>query len=63
MFNMSAAMGPRFAEVATEFSERIKKLGPSPIKPAGNNPGKAATDAVGAAAPPVAAIIEEGQSA
>jgi coenzyme F420-reducing hydrogenase delta subunit len=31
MFNMSAAMGPRFAEVAREFTERIKNLGPSPI--------------------------------
>ncbi len=34
MFNMSAAMGPRFAEVAREMVERIKKLGPSPIKKA-----------------------------
>ncbi len=34
MFNMSAAMGPRFAEVAMEMVERIKKLGPSPIKKA-----------------------------
>jgi len=31
MFNMSAAMGPRFAEVANEFTERIKALGPSPL--------------------------------
>lgn len=31
MFNLSAAMGPRFAEIAREFTERIKKLGPSPI--------------------------------
>lgn len=31
MFNMSAAMGPRFAEVAREFTERIKVLGPSPL--------------------------------
>jgi coenzyme F420-reducing hydrogenase delta subunit len=30
-FNMSAAMGPRFAEVAREFTERIRELGPSPI--------------------------------
>ncbi len=34
MFNMSAAMGPRFAEVARKMVERIKKLGPSPIKKA-----------------------------
>lgn len=32
MFNMSASMGPRFAAVATEMVERIKKLGPSPLK-------------------------------
>ena len=32
MFNMSAAMGPKFAEVAREMTERIRKLGPSPIK-------------------------------
>ena len=31
MFNMSAAMGPKFAEVANEFTERIKELGPSPL--------------------------------
>jgi F420-non-reducing hydrogenase iron-sulfur subunit len=31
MFNMSAAMGPRFAEVAREFTERIRNLGPSPL--------------------------------
>jgi F420-non-reducing hydrogenase iron-sulfur subunit len=34
MFNMSAAMGPRFAEVAREFTERIRQLGPSPLNPA-----------------------------
>lgn len=32
MYNMSAAMGPRFAEVAREMTEKISKLGPSPIK-------------------------------
>jgi coenzyme F420-reducing hydrogenase delta subunit len=31
MYNMSASMGPRFAEVAREMTERIKALGPSPI--------------------------------
>lgn len=31
MYNLSASMGSRFAEVAQEFTERIKKLGPSPI--------------------------------
>jgi len=32
MFNLSSAEGPRFAEIANEFTERIKKLGPSPVK-------------------------------
>ncbi len=32
MYNMSSAMGPRFAEVATEFTERIRRLGPNPVK-------------------------------
>ncbi|WP_406678584.1 hydrogenase iron-sulfur subunit [Neomoorella carbonis] len=31
MYNLSAAMGPRFAEIAREFTERIRKLGPSPL--------------------------------
>ena len=31
MFNLSSAMGPRFAEIAHEMSERIQALGPSPI--------------------------------
>ncbi|MBS3976598.1 MAG: hydrogenase iron-sulfur subunit [Syntrophomonadaceae bacterium] len=31
MFNLSGSMGPRFAEIATEMTERIKKLGPSPL--------------------------------
>ncbi|MBI2955376.1 MAG: hydrogenase iron-sulfur subunit [Chloroflexi bacterium] len=32
MYNMSAAMGQRFAEVANEMTERIRQLGPSPLK-------------------------------
>lgn len=31
MYNLSAAMGPRWAEICTEFTDKIKKLGPSPI--------------------------------
>jgi len=31
MYNLSAAMGPRWAEMCTEFTERIKRLGPSPM--------------------------------
>jgi coenzyme F420-reducing hydrogenase delta subunit len=32
MFTMSAGMGERFALVATEFTEKIRKLGPNPVK-------------------------------
>ena len=32
MYNMSSAMGAKFAEVATEFTGRIKALGPNPVK-------------------------------
>jgi F420-non-reducing hydrogenase iron-sulfur subunit len=32
MYNMSAADGPRFVDVARSFTKRIKALGPSPIK-------------------------------
>ena len=32
MFNLSAGEGPRFAEIAREMVERIKKLGPSPVR-------------------------------
>ena len=31
MYNLSSAMGPRFAEIATEMTGRIRELGPSPI--------------------------------
>ncbi len=33
MFNLSSAMGVRFAEIATEMTEEIQKLGPSPVQP------------------------------
>jgi coenzyme F420-reducing hydrogenase delta subunit len=33
MFNLSASEGPRFAKIATEMTERIKELGPSPVLP------------------------------
>ena len=28
MFNLSAAMGPRFAEIVTEMTQRLRELGP-----------------------------------
>jgi phage host-nuclease inhibitor protein Gam len=31
MFNLSAAMGKRWAEICNEFTAKIKKLGPSPM--------------------------------
>lgn len=30
-YNLSAADGPRFAEIANQMSDRIRKLGPSPL--------------------------------
>ncbi|MBI2252903.1 MAG: hydrogenase iron-sulfur subunit [Armatimonadetes bacterium] len=32
MYNLSSAMGGKFAEISKEMVERIKKLGPNPIK-------------------------------
>jgi F420-non-reducing hydrogenase iron-sulfur subunit len=32
MYNLSSSDGPKFAEIATEMTERIKALGPNPIK-------------------------------
>jgi len=41
MYNLSAGMGPRFAEIAREMTEKIRNLGPSPIKPGvSQGPGK-----------------------
>ncbi len=32
MYNLSAAMGPKWAEMCTAFTEKIRKLGPSPVR-------------------------------
>jgi len=32
MFNLSSGEGPRFTQIAKEMVERIKDLGPSPVK-------------------------------
>ena len=32
MYNLSSSEGPRFAQYATEFTEKIKELGPNPIR-------------------------------
>jgi coenzyme F420-reducing hydrogenase delta subunit len=31
MVNLSSAMAPQFAELATEFTTRIRDIGPSPL--------------------------------
>lgn len=31
MFNLSSGEGPRFAEIALDMLERIRKLGPNPV--------------------------------
>lgn len=33
MYNLSSAEGTRFAEIVTEMSERLGRLGPSPLRP------------------------------
>jgi len=32
MYNLSASQGPRFVEIANEFTDMIKQMGPSPFK-------------------------------
>ena len=46
MYNLSAGMGGRFAEIVNEMDERVRALGPSPIRPgkgAGLRPGQEVT--------------------
>jgi F420-non-reducing hydrogenase iron-sulfur subunit len=68
MFNMSSAMGAKFAEVATDFTELIKQLGPNPVKREGVSPHAAAREALGGVAMPdeplasAAATVEEGHA-
>ena len=33
MFNLSSAEGPRFAQIVTEMTGRVERLGPSPLRP------------------------------
>ena len=68
MFNMSSAMGARFAETARGFTERIRKLGPNPVRPReGFDPAEVVRARMGGAALPddsaseeIATIVEEG---
>ena len=67
MFNMSSAQGARFADVATEFTERIKALGPNPLRREGVDTHAAAREALGDVAmpddtAPSAATSEEGHA-
>ncbi len=32
MFNLSSSEGPRFAEIASEMTEKVRRLGPNPVK-------------------------------
>lgn len=32
MFNLSSAMGPKFAEIATDMTEQTQQIGPSPVQ-------------------------------
>jgi F420-non-reducing hydrogenase iron-sulfur subunit len=32
MYNLSSAQGQRFAEIAIEMTEKVRELGPSPVK-------------------------------
>ena len=31
MFNLSSAMGPQFAEIASNMTQKVAELGPSPL--------------------------------
>lgn len=41
MYNLSSSQGPRFAEIANEMTERVRKLGPNPLKSVGKVGGAA----------------------
>ncbi len=40
MYNLSSAQGQRFAEIAREMTEKIRQLGPNPMKKARGQRGK-----------------------
>ncbi len=42
MFNLSSAMGPKFAEITAQMTDRIRQLGPSPVGEAGKKSRNAA---------------------
>jgi coenzyme F420-reducing hydrogenase delta subunit len=46
MYNLSAGMGVRFAEIAREITEKVKELGPNPIRSALEASGESTKEAV-----------------
>jgi len=67
MYNMSSAEGAKFAAAATEFTEIIRQLGPTPVKRPGVDAHAAAREALGGVAmpddpAPSAATSEEGHA-
>ena len=44
MYNLSAAEGSRFAQIAREVTDRIRELGPSPIRTKGGKELKEGTE-------------------
>ena len=40
MYNLSSAQGQRFAEIAREMTEKIRELGPNPVKKQGRVTGQ-----------------------
>ena len=52
MFNMSSAMGKKWAEICTEVTARIKELGPSPAR------GKAVKMVEEVAEPGIAGVVD-----
>ena len=45
MFNLSSAMGARFAEIAREITEKVKALGPNPLRRRSPEPAAAGSTA------------------
>ena len=42
MYNLSSGEGPRFAEISREMTDKIRQLGPNPIRVKGERKEKAA---------------------
>ncbi len=42
MYNLSSGEGPRFAEISREMTEKIRKLGPNPVRVQGAGKAEAA---------------------